>query len=154
MDNPEKPAETSAAKTPSRRRRRRDYDVGYKKPPKDKQFKPGNSGNPAGRPKQQAGFSTLILKQFEKEIRVTENGQTRLVSALEAIAMQIVNRAAAGDMKAIVNVQKEIDAMERSQVLHRAARDETEIEPDPTDYDSLSEDELAMLYQKKVHGKP
>ena len=28
-----------------------DYDVGYKKPPKTKQFKKGKSGNPGGRPK-------------------------------------------------------------------------------------------------------
>ena len=29
----------------------KDYEVGYKKPPKEYQFKPGVSGNPKGRPK-------------------------------------------------------------------------------------------------------
>jgi Family of unknown function (DUF5681) len=28
-----------------------DYAFGYKKPPKDHQFRPGESGNPSGRPK-------------------------------------------------------------------------------------------------------
>ena len=31
--------------------RKKDYEVGYRKPPKDKRFKKGQSGNPAGRSK-------------------------------------------------------------------------------------------------------
>lgn len=29
----------------------KDYEVGYKRPPREHQFKPGQSGNPKGRPK-------------------------------------------------------------------------------------------------------
>ena len=30
---------------------KRDYEIGYGKPPKQTRFKPGQSGNPRGRPK-------------------------------------------------------------------------------------------------------
>jgi hypothetical protein len=29
----------------------KEYEIGYKKPPRKNQFKPGQSGNPKGRPK-------------------------------------------------------------------------------------------------------
>ena len=39
----------------------KDYEVGYKKPPKKNQFKKGQSGNPKGRPK--------LIKNFEDDLR-------------------------------------------------------------------------------------
>ena len=40
----------------------KDYDVGYGKPPKSGQFKPGQSGNPKGRPPRR---STDVMEAFE-----------------------------------------------------------------------------------------
>jgi len=37
-----------------------DYEVGYGKPPKHGQFKPGQSGNPKGRPKGRKNFPVLL----------------------------------------------------------------------------------------------
>ena len=76
------------------------YPVGYKKPPRHTQFKPGMSGNAKGRPKGAKNFATVIEKELRARIEVTENGKRKRISKRQAIAKQTVNRAAAGDPKA------------------------------------------------------
>jgi len=76
------------------------YPVGYKKPPRHTQFKPGLSGNAKGRSKGAKNFATVIEKELRARIEVTENGRRKRISKREAIAKQAVNRAAAGDHKA------------------------------------------------------
>jgi hypothetical protein len=51
------------------------YAVGNKKPPRHTRFKPGQSGNPSGRPKGRRNFDTILLKEFHKKIPVTINGK-------------------------------------------------------------------------------
>ena len=77
-----------------------DYEIGYKKPPKNSQFKAGQSGNRKGRPKGSLNFSTEINKELETRVTVKENGQNKQVSKKRIIAKQLVNKAAGGDLKA------------------------------------------------------
>ena len=51
------------------------YMVGNKCPPKQSQFKPGQSGNPAGRPKGSTNLKTKIDKELRKPISVVKNGK-------------------------------------------------------------------------------
>ena len=44
------------------------YDVGYKKPPKNTQFKPGQSGNPKGRPKKPTNIHEALIDNLGKKI--------------------------------------------------------------------------------------
>lgn len=73
--------------------------VGYGRPPVHTRFQKGRSGNPAGRPRARKGFRPLILKMLEEEVGVTENGRKRIVSKLQLILTQIVNKAAGGDLR-------------------------------------------------------
>lgn len=61
-----------------------DYEVGYGKPPKHTQYKPGQSGNPDGRPKGSKNKRTerymdkladLFIRMSEREVRIKENGK-------------------------------------------------------------------------------
>lgn len=77
------------------------YEVGFGKPPKKNQFKPGQSGNPRGRPKGTLNLATTVRKALREKVVVTENGRRRQISKLDAAVTQLVNRAVKGDPRAI-----------------------------------------------------
>jgi hypothetical protein len=79
--------------------RKREYRVGFGKPPRHAQFLKGRSGNPRGRPKGARNFATLLGETLEERVSVTENGRRQSISKLEAAVKQLVNRAASGDPK-------------------------------------------------------
>ena len=74
-----------------------DYEVGYKKPPVKSRFKPGNSGNPKGRPKGSKNLSTILRQRLNKKVQIAENGRRKMVTVEEIIVAKMVNDAAAGD---------------------------------------------------------
>jgi hypothetical protein len=80
--------------------RKKNYSVGYGKPPRHSQFKKGVSGNKKWRPKGGKNFTTLFHQEMNKRIVVTENGKRRTITKGEAMLKQLTNRAAAGDPKA------------------------------------------------------
>lgn len=77
-----------------------EYNIGYRKPPKATQFKPGQSGNRKGRPKGARNAHTLLNEALQETVMITENGKKRKVSKLEIIFRQMVNAAAKGDARA------------------------------------------------------
>ncbi len=77
------------------------YDTGYGKPPKHRQFEKGRSGNPKGRPKGSKNLTTIFHDVGRQKIKVTDNGVTREITKFEASAMQLLNKAASGDMRAL-----------------------------------------------------
>jgi hypothetical protein len=81
--------------------RETDYEVGYRKPPRQTRFRPGVSGNPHGRPKGAKNLATLVHEALNEPVFVTENGQRRKLTKREALIKQLVNRSAQGDLKAL-----------------------------------------------------
>ncbi len=82
-----------------------DYEVGYGKPPKNSQFKPGNSGNKKGRPKGSKNTYTLLVEILGQKINVKkEDGQTIKISKKAAMLTQLVNKGVKGDIKAIATL--------------------------------------------------
>jgi hypothetical protein len=77
------------------------YKIGYGKPPQQSQFKKGESGNKKGRPKGSKNVATVFHGEINERVLITENGKCRTITKLEAAIKQIVNKAAAGDAKAI-----------------------------------------------------
>lgn len=76
------------------------YEVGRGRPPKDTQFKKGQSGNPSGRKKGSLNMATLVRKVVSTEIPVTENGARRCVPALEGILVRQMHEALRGNARA------------------------------------------------------
>ena len=77
------------------------YEVGFGRPPRSSQFKLGESGNPAGRPRGAKNFATALEEELQARVIVTENGKRKRISKREVIAKHLVNKAASGDLKAI-----------------------------------------------------
>lgn len=75
------------------------YAVGFGKPPKHTQFKPGQSGNPNGRPKKGTTAAEVALRQVRKSVIIKVAGKLKKVSMLEAIVTQHAVKAAKGDPK-------------------------------------------------------
>src|SRR5207248_1023401 len=74
------------------------YEVGYRKPPRNTRFKPGESGNRKGRPNGAKNFATVMAHELNGRVAVTENGKRKKISKREAIAKQVTNKAASGDL--------------------------------------------------------
>jgi len=88
-----------------------EYSIGYKKPPKHSRFKPGQSGNPTGRPKKERTMSELFLKALRTRVSITTAaGTKRKIRMDEAIAKQFAAKAAGGDHKALRLVLDQINA--------------------------------------------
>jgi hypothetical protein len=67
------------------------FGTGYQRPPKDKRFKKGQSGNPAGRPKRpdvglgnSRSATTLALREGERLIGVREGDKVQQLAGIEA----------------------------------------------------------------------
>ena len=71
-------------------------------PPKEHQYKPGQSGNPLGRPKKRKStFEDDIKAVFGTEREVTIDGKTEVKTLRQLILQQIGIGAAKGDHKMI-----------------------------------------------------
>jgi Family of unknown function (DUF5681) len=92
---------------------RRDYEVGYGKPPLHTRFQKGQSGNPKGRPRGQKNLSSLLNEVLNGWVIVVENGRRKRITKREAIITQLVNKSAAADLKAtqmVVALLQEVEA--------------------------------------------
>jgi Family of unknown function (DUF5681) len=94
------------------------YNVGYGRPPKKHQFKPGHSGNPKGRPKGAKNEATILREIMHQRMEVREGGRARKISRLEALLLRCLEAALKGDLKAmafLLNRYRLIESAETEQ---------------------------------------
>lgn len=102
-----------------------DYEIGFGKPPSEHWFKPGQSGNPAGRPPKQpasppkeGGLTSIeasILRVMRGTVKVKSGEKGRWIGSTDALAEQLLAQALGGDMRAtrlILNLNREAEARE------------------------------------------
>lgn len=77
------------------------YKVGYGCPPKEHQFKPGQSGNPKGRPKKNNNFAEDVLEEMSEMITVQENGKLTKITKKRALAKRLIADSLSGKVSAI-----------------------------------------------------
>jgi hypothetical protein len=67
-----------------------DYEVGYGRPPKATRFKPGQSGNPRGRPKGAKSIPALLEGELNRKLRVREGNRERMLTKRELLIRRLV----------------------------------------------------------------
>ena len=70
-----------------------DEGAGWGKPPKHSRFKPGNSGNPKGRPAKPRGVAEAVARHLDKPMRVRVGGRARRITKREVLVHQLFERA-------------------------------------------------------------
>lgn len=82
-----------ASHSASRRRtKRKEYEVGWKKPPKEHQFKSGNNANPRGRPKGSKNLATKIAEALNQKISVLRHGKPHKMAKDDVIVERLINK--------------------------------------------------------------
>ncbi len=84
----------------------KEYEVGYKKPPRKNQFKPGQSGNPKGRPKLIKSFNDDLKEESEELLTITENGKKIRTTKQRIFIKKVYNAALSGDKTAMKELVK------------------------------------------------
>lgn len=73
-----------------------DYKVGYGKPPKEHQFKKGQSGNPRGRKPRTTNVTKLLATELDRLISVRDGDGEKRITKREALMTSLVNDAIKG----------------------------------------------------------
>lgn len=75
-------------------------NVGFGKPPKERQFRKGQSGNPKGRPKRDKTIRSILQKIATETITAKLPTGEKQIPVLEFVLRSLVQRAAKGDNRA------------------------------------------------------
>jgi hypothetical protein len=116
----------------------RDYEVGYGKPPAHTRWKPGQSGNPKGRPRRTTDLAKLIDAELDQLVQINENGRRRTLTKREVFAKALVHDGAKGNAQARRMLYEHL-------MKQHAVED---FETDPEDFAALAE-----LIDDKRRGK-
>ncbi len=90
----------------------KDYEVGKGKPPKNTKFKPGQSGNPKGRPKGSKNIHQVLSKVLKEKITITDAGKKQVVDKLEGAVRVLVNKSFEGkpqSLKLLIDLMKDAE---------------------------------------------
>jgi hypothetical protein len=77
-----------------------DDKVGYRRPPRKSRWKKGQSGNPRKKPKRSETILEVIDRLLLSPVTLTLNGETKRITALEAIVCQLQLKEMAGSSRA------------------------------------------------------
>lgn len=112
-----------------------------KTPPEHGKFKPGQSGNPKGRPKGSLSRSTIARKWLEvmQSKKNPMNGEFEMLSNEDLITLAQIHKALKGDTQAYKAVMDS---------AHGQPKAEVKID---YDYAELSDQELEELIASKLH---
>ena len=78
-----------------------DYEVGKGRPPVAPRWKPGQCGNPKGRPKKAKGTVTMAREALERQLPVLVKGRKQRMSVRAVAYRKLGDKAASGDQKAL-----------------------------------------------------
>jgi hypothetical protein len=115
-----------------------DYEVGYCRPPKRGRFKPGQLGNPKGRPKGRKNIRAIFEETLYKPVTVTENGRKSKVPAIKALLLRLLNKSLEGDLRALDKLLKQLPMLQAAMAADEAREGGEAVDPE-ADAEALAE---------------
>jgi hypothetical protein len=109
------------------------YDVGYGKPPKHSQFKPGHSGNPKGRAKGTRNLATDLAEELSEKLVVTEGGKPKRITKQRALIKALVAKSIKGDPRAAAALLRLIPDAEQARKAATQAQTLNSVDQDILD---------------------
>jgi hypothetical protein len=103
-----------------------DDEVGYGKPPRKHQFKPGESGNPKGRRKGSKGLKTELTEELNERVAITVEGKRINVSKKRLIIKALAAKAAKGNVPAaekLISLIIQLEGIEDERAVIRPLSD-------------------------------
>ena len=98
------------------------YKVGYRNPPRETQYKPGQSGNRKGRPKGAKNRKTILRNALARKMKVKlSDGSTRNMSKMEIVVERTIEDAMRGKNPARQMVWKMMDELEEPARIEKDA---------------------------------
>jgi hypothetical protein len=94
--------------------RKGDYEVGYKRPPKETRFKKGNNANPRGRPRGSKNLATLLEEALNTQVETVEDGTRRRRTKRDVVIAQLVDQSANADLRATKLLLDMLHKLERA----------------------------------------
>lgn len=114
--------------------------VGYGKPPKSFQFKPGQSGNPKGKAKGQPSLSEIVLSEIGRLVKVKLGEEVVHLTKKQALVRKLIDMGLQGNLGAaqlVLNFLPKAEAvLEKSEPVELP----------------LTDDELAILKEMTSGG--
>lgn len=104
------------------------YHVGYRQPPKQHQFRSGQSGNQKGRPRGAKNTSTLLREILERKIEVRTGSTVRKISVREAMLTRFAESALKGDIKSAAFLLQRYEVAETAQEYANSTKTQDEQE--------------------------
>jgi hypothetical protein len=78
-----------------------EYEVGYGKPPKDSQFKKGQSGNKRGRPKGVKNLKTEVMEELTEMVKMRVGDRALRISKQRALLKLMWLKGMKGDSRSL-----------------------------------------------------
>lgn len=73
------------------------FEVGYGRPPQHSRFKPGQSGNPKGRPKGSRSLKAILEEALSSSVTITDSGIPKKFALQELLFKAMISKAVKGD---------------------------------------------------------
>ena len=135
------------------RRYQDDKKVGYKKPPKEHQFKKGQSGNPNGRPKKPKPktLRDAMILTLNGDIKSMKNVKVEDLPLTSAVAISMCKSALGGKISAMKWLYEHYGTIEFERIVNGMQEREikNEFEPTPEEYREIREN-LFKLYREEL----
>ncbi|WP_368507586.1 DUF5681 domain-containing protein [Bradyrhizobium lupini] len=112
------------------KRKSGNYEVGYGKPPRERRFKPGRSGNPRGRPKKCPTMLELFAHELKRTRTIVEDGQRLRIQTDKILVKRIVDLALKANVwalrtsMAVIEQVREIEGAKLERDCHAMTTEE------------------------------